>query len=87
MCPLCGSRFIVTASRVEAGKGWQTWNARCGQCHTWRTDVLSDRAARRFGRHLKREAKRMNGLVRGTPWADPDRELRWLAATQPGPRR
>ena len=86
-CPLCGSPFVVIATCVDVQPGWQSWTALCGQCDTWRVDALSNRAARRFVRHLARESKRMSALVRRTTTADPDRELRRLAATQPGPRR
>jgi len=75
-CPICGSRALSWVDREDAENGLVRWLSRCGECRTWRADVLTRRDSRRFARHLGRERKRLEVAVLRLPWADPDRELR-----------
>ena len=87
-CPVCGSAAVSAATYTDLRCSRHRWSARCGQCATWRTDVLRPRDTRQLLCGLASDRACMEEALARSRWTDPARELgEWNRALDRAARR
>jgi len=74
-CPLCASEAISAATQTGLGHARYCWSARCGECRSWRTDVLSTRDTRQLLCWLASDRACIKEALERSRWTDLAREL------------
>jgi hypothetical protein len=76
LCPICGSEAVSWAEHAGAGKGFVRWLSCCGECRTWRADVLTTQESRRVERRLAQDRRFLSDALLRLTWRDLASELR-----------
>jgi hypothetical protein len=81
-CPVCGSSGVSTARKEALGNSLHRWSVCCGECQSWRMDVLGERDTRQLLCWLASDRACIKEALQRSRWTDPGRDLGELSRSR-----